>query len=314
MDAATKPAKAHLSLRPLDGNAGLFKGRRGGGEDRLVQVFCVLSLALHLVVLFIGPISWLRNKPVVNNEWSMDVDLLSEVALPPPPSSALPQAAPAPAAKAPPELLPQLPKTFTVKQATKAEEAVAEVKEPPKLEPKTAPVAPEPKKAEETPPIRPQENHDNEVALKELQKRKALDALRQQEKTAKTTEAPEDSPLARLAEQLDKSRKADSAFGSASSKGRVKSYLALLRQAVRSNYSVPEAYHLQEGSLRVTIAITLSDSGQLLDLQVKDSSGNGAFDDLTVQAVKASVPFPKPPAEVAGEAISLVFTPKMLQN
>ena len=282
-------------------------------QDRLVKAFCVVSALLHGTILVLGPFSWAPPRPPVSEEWSMDADLLSDVVDPVVAKTALPEAAKAPEAKVRPDMLPQITKTFSIKEATKPEEAVADVKEPEKPAPKEAKPAPTPE-ATPTPNVTTQpEKKDNQLEEKEALKRLALERLRQLQKVAPEVTAPEQDPLARVYEQVAKNSKLTGAVAAAGAKGRVQGYLARVNQVVRRNYSVPGAYDFQSKNLQVLVDITLAESGQLTDLTIRESSGNSVFDDVTVQAVRASVPLPKPPTELVGVPLTLRFTPQTLQ-
>jgi TonB family protein len=285
------------------GFGGPFRPR--SGEDRLVWGFVVLSAAVHFLVVVMGALSWFHSKPPISNEWTMDADLVTDLDMSAPAKTALPDAAKAPEAKAPVQLLPQLPTKFAVKEPTKPDEAILKEKAP-EPAPKEAKPVEQPKPAEPV-AIKTENKDDNKMDQADILKRAALERLRQEEKTAKTTEAPEKDPYAQLAEVLQKEKTAG--FGSAAAKGRINRYGALLYKAVRANYSLPEAYNLKGSSLKVVVEITVGERGDLQDLAVKQSSGDTAFDELTLQAAKASAPFPKPPQELAGVPIGLVFTP-----
>ena len=280
---------------------------RAGGEERLLMALIIVSAGVHLLVLLAGSFSWTRSKPPLADEWEMDADLVTDLDNGAPRQSALPRAVKAPVAKAPQELLPQLPKKFVVPEASKPEDVVAE--KPVKTPPPKAPPAPAPPKPAEPVKIKTDAVDANKIKASEVLKRAALERLRLEEKTAKTAEAPALDKLARIAEELNKKTKVNSGFASSFSKGKARQYGALLKRAVRQNYSLPEAYNLKGVHIKVAISITVSERGDLMGLSVNESSGDPSFDALTMQAVKASVPLPKPPEELAGQPILLVFTP-----
>jgi protein TonB len=302
-----------------DGGASGPRGPRGtfffpnaGGEERLIVAFVLLSLTVHATIAVIDKFSLFHKKPVtLEDEWTMDIDLATDVDVTVPPKTALPKAEIAPEPKAQAELLPQVTKTVSVKEDTKKEEAIAEEKAPEKVEPKKddAKIAPEEKKNEDVKLKTPPEVKDNQIDQKELLKRLALEKLRSEEKTAKKTEAPEKSDLARVIENLNTSKKNDLASATALGKGHVNKYTALLKAAIRRNYSLPEAYNLRGAALKVGILIAVGAGGDLQELEVKEPSGEPAFDEATLAAVRASLPLPKPPEDVAGQSFMLVFTP-----
>lgn len=302
---AQAPATSFGSM--MRAGKGFIFPHNNSGEDRLFITLVFVSALLHLGFLLVDDFSWIHEKPVLTDEWTMDADLISDLDISTPMNTALPKAEIAPEAKAAVELLPQLPKKFSVKEETKPEEAVAEEKE--KEVPKDAKPAETEKKAEEL-NLKTENKVDNQMAQAEILKRAALERLKAEDKLAQKTEAPVQDKLARLADELSKSqKKVNSGFASAASKGKIKKYGAMIKQSVRQNYSLPEAYNLKGANMKVMISITVGANGDLLDLDVNQPSGDQVFDELTVQAVKASVPLPRPPTELAGQAIVLVFTP-----
>ncbi|TWW09504.1 TonB C terminal [Planctomyces bekefii] len=299
-DAQAKPMSGIETLKSM-GRGFLFPQGRFA-EDRLLTVLLAFSTVVHFAVILLGDFSWVRSKPPIIEEDPIGIDLNDFEA---PSKAALPKAQPAPEAKVPQELLPQLPKKFSVKEETKPDEAIAEEKEEVKPEAKPAP---EESKAPEA-KIKTPTKDDNQMVDAEIRKRAALEALRREDKTAKTMEAPESDPLARLAAELNKSQKKSAAYGSVHGKANVKAYVAHLKKAIRANYNLPEVYNLKGSNIQVTLEITLAERGSLMNLEVVKSSGDSAFDELTVQAVRASVPFDKPPVDMVGSPINLVFTP-----
>jgi TonB family protein len=239
-------------------------------------------------------------------EWELDADLISDIDFATPPKSALPQAQPAPEARVPEQMLPQLPKKVALDEPKEKEEAIAD-EEKPEEPPKDLPKAEEEVKAKDI-PLKSDEQEVNRIKKEEALKRLALERLRQEEKTAKTLEAPEEDQLARIAQQLRKKKNLN-AGAAGTITGKSKKYMALLQQAIRQNYSLPEAYNLKAANIFVLIEITLGERGNLLNLQVTQPSGDVMFDELTVQSVRTSIPLPQPPAELAGAPISLKFTP-----
>jgi TonB family protein len=299
-DVGAKPVTGIDSLKAA--SRGFFFPMNKSGEDRLFLGLVIASTIVHFSMLLVGDFSWMRDKPPIQEEDPIGIDLNDFDV---PTKAALPKAQPAPEPKVPQELLPQLPKKFSVKEDTKPEEAIAETKEEPKPEAKPAP---EEQKAPET-KIKTDNKDDNKMDEAQIRKRAAMEALRKEEKTAKTTEAPESDPIARLAAELNKSNKKSVAYGSVTGKANVKAYVGLLKKAIRQNYNLPEVYNLKGANVQVTITITIGERGDLRDLEVAKGSGDQAFDEMTVQAVKASVPFTKPPQDLVDSPINLVFTP-----
>jgi TonB family protein len=81
-----------------------------------------------------------------------------------------------------------------------------------------------------------------------------------------------------------------------------------LQAAIRRNYAIPETLKFKTVS-PVILAIELSESGYLVSSKVEESSGDAYFDELALQAAKASVPLPPPPAALVNQKILFRFTP-----
>lgn len=279
-------------------------------EDRLVSALIVLSALIHLGV---GYIDWnfLKNKPPVLIEDAVDIDLMTDLDVTAPQKSILPNAEKAPEAKVPAQLLPQLPKQFSVQEKEKEEDSVADELEKPKEEPKDAKPVDEPKKADD-PIVKTENKEDNPLEQKELLKRAALEKLRKDAKFADKPEAPEKGSLAALADALNTMEKKGPTAGSAGAKGRANIYLAKVKKAVQANYAVPEAYNLRNANIQVVLTVSVSERGDLLNLDIEESSGDSSFDGMAMEAIRTSTPLPQPPKELVGESFNLVFTPKTL--
>ena len=142
----------------------------------------IISAAAHLAFLLLDNFSWIHDKPLMTDEWTMDADLITDLDMSAPAKTALPKAEVAPEAKAPTELLPQLPKKFSVKEETKPEEAVAEEKE--KEIPKDVKPAEKEKKAEDL-QIKTENKEDNPLTAAQILKAAALERLKMEDKVAK---------------------------------------------------------------------------------------------------------------------------------
>lgn len=276
-------------------------------EDRLLLILVGVSLLAHMGVLAASSYQWLRQKPMISDEMAMDADLVTDFTKDGPAKTVLPNAKPAPEPKTTRELLPQLPKQFSIKENTKVEEAVAEEKEQLKEADKEAKPAPVEQKAENTKTNN--ENKDNQVQMLEALKRRAMDRIRAENQVAKQLEAPEkDKKLAQVAENLFGDKR-NRAVGSPGSRGRVKGYIGLLGKVVHQHYNLPEVYNLKAAGLEIVFEMTLSETGALLDLVEVKGSGDRVFDELTKDAIKSAAPFPPPPKELIGQAIPVRFTP-----
>ncbi len=277
-------------------------------EEKLIKGFIVVSVAVHAVVIFSSGWKLARDKIVMEEEFEIAADLVPDLESTAPPITAIPDALKkAEEAKVPDNLLPQLPKNFTVEQPKQKEEEIAEEKIEEKKPVVEAKPAPEEKKAE--PAITKEDDQKNKLQMTDALKRLAMEQLRQQQKTAKELEAPEKDPLAQIADALAKKGTLNKGAGTSINGARAKKYLAMLREAIRTNYSLPEVYNLKGATIRAVINLSINDAGEIIQLDVDQSSGDPVFDSLTLEAVKASVPLPKPPPDLVGEAIVINLTP-----
>lgn len=277
-------------------------------EDRLFRFFVVVSALFHFGVVAVQGVSfWLTRKTLLE-EWTMDADLLPDLESGAPLKSALPDAKPADDPKVSDRILPQLTKKFAIDEKPPEEKTFEEKSD-------TKPVAKDEKKVEQQPEksttmARQDEDEQNRLKKDEALKRLALESLRQQNKVDKEAKA-ETAGDPKLADKSSASAKDinTGAVMGIPNRSAFSRYRSLLAAAVRRNYVLPEAYNFKSANIRVAFTIVVTESGQLADLKVEESSGDQVFDDLTLQAVKSSVPFPPPPADLAGQAITIQFTP-----
>lgn len=75
-------------------------------------------------------------------------------------------------------------------------------------------------------------------------------------------------------------------------------YVQNIPGIIRPFWKLPS--YLMEKDLRCRIKIYLSSTGQLLKLEIQESSGQSEFDARAEKAVRDASPFPKPSAEVGG--------------
>ena len=314
MAAPVAPSKTSPSVGDAHGQPPPRRGSAGLAvvipslESKLFKIFVAISLVLHAFVILFQGWKFAGRKVMMEDETEIAADLLQDFDMTAPPVTAIPDAVKAPEAKVPDNMLPQLPKNFQIAEPKKLEEPEAEEKEDPKpkVEAKVAPVE---KKAEPVPPSKLDEQK-NQLEKRDAMKRLALEALRQQQKTDKEVKAPETNPLAQLAESMAKSGKFNKGPGRAVNGTHAAKYIALLREAIRSNYNLPEVYNLKGAGIRVQLAIEINDGGQVSSLAVQETSGDPAFDSLTMEAVRASVPLPKPPPDLVGQTFLLNITPQ----
>ncbi len=287
--------------------------RLGGlPEDVLLKKFLGVSIVMHIVVVFISGLSFFSVPPPVTDEWSMDADLITDMSPAPQAASALPNAVKAEEAKVQADLLPQITKTVTIKEQTKEEEAIAEKKEVTPEPPPDAKVADTANKVDATTVKSPVKDAP-EVEEKELLKRRAIELLRLQNQTAKKNEAQNADAFAKVGQALSDPKNKDQvslAGGSLAGKSQEKRYVTLLQKAVRQHYTLPEAYNLKGADTVVVIGLVVAATGEISQLEVKTPSKDPAFDALTLEAVRAAAPLPKPPESLVGKPFDFVFRPQ----
>jgi colicin import membrane protein len=87
------------------------------------------------------------------------------------------------------------------------------------------------------------------------------------------------------------------------------SYVQTLPELVRVHWKLPS--YLLDKNLRCRIRMFISSSGQLIKVELHESSGQSEFDARAEKAIRDSAPFPKPEPEVAsrltGSGIILGF-------
>lgn len=278
-------------------------------DDRLIIVFVAVSIFAHTLFFVLQGFNLLSDRKLITDEWVMDAEIVSDLDFSGLEKSALPDAKQAEEVKVSERMLPQLTKTYSAKEDTTPENAVAEEKiEEKKQEVKEEKKeAAKPDKVEEV-PVRAPSKEDNKLDPKELKKRQALEALRKSAPPAKTNEA-ETASAKDVATKIMENLGQGIGGGTARGKQIINQYVAMVRRSVHNNYSLPDAYNLKGANMQVMIAVVVSERGDIMKIDVEQSSGDRVFDSLTMEAVRASSPLPKPPKELAGEKILLVFKP-----
>jgi TonB family protein len=306
-------------------------------ETRLLRWFVLASVLVHGVVFVLSALKFAPRAPIITDEWSMDADIVTDASVPTAPVANIPTATVAPEVKVSQQLLPQLPKHMTPEATPPREDPVPTPKEPetktpepkepepekPKIVPPPEalpPPPPEPPKKppEETPkeapppiPI-PDDPEKQQIDAKELAKRKAIEALQKAGKTAPTAEAPQ--AKSKLEEIIAAANKAggvpvQAAGPAGASSGDTKGYLSVFKKMVKLRYHLPDVYNYSQTKIEVIFHMTLSEKGDVVQLNIAKSSGDPVYDDLTREAIKSAAPFPPPPAELIGVEIPVQFTP-----
>ena len=274
-------------------------------EMRLFRVFLVVSAVFHLGVIgFQGLSMWQKNQSIIE-EWTLDADLIADVESGAPLKSALPDAKEAPEAKVSDRMLPQLTKKFTIDEKTPEEKTFLEKQE---VKPGDKPVKEEVKEAR-TPTLVKDDDEQNRIQKDDALKRLALESLRQQNKIDKEAmaETKGDPKLADATSASAKDINTGATLG-IPNRSSFNRYRSLIAAAVKRNYTLPEAYNYKSMNVAVSISLVVSATGSIVSLKIDQSSGDQVFDDLCVQALKASV-YPPPPADLVGQALTMRFSP-----
>jgi colicin import membrane protein len=236
------------------------------------RISFALAVLMHVVlaVFIIYGIHWQTQKPEV-----VEVDLVR--AVPPAPTSAPePKPEPTPEPKPEPKVEPKpVPKPEPVKPPPKPDIAQKEKPKPPPSPPKPEP-KPEPPKPD---PFQEQLKREAE----QLQRQKVAAAA---------------------AQELDslKAQQASSAKSNA-----LADYIAKIKGKVRGNIVLPGDI---KGNPEAVFEVTQLPSGEVLNVKLKKSSGNPAWDNATERAILKSSPLPKPTqSDLFSRSLELKFRP-----
>ena len=264
-------------------------------QDRMFVSFIFVSIACHVLAFTFHHLSMFSTPIPLTNEWMIDTELVVD-------SDVSGDAAKVELSK---ELLPQLPKSFSIKEPEKAEEAIPEEKKVDKL--KKQEKEEEKKEAELPNKEKPVDLHikkrddANQIQIHDALKRLALERLR--EESAKK----DDNTLAKISAELAKGQGTGRGEGAGGVTASDK-YINTLSKIIRSNYTLPPSYEKVPGMFHVTIGMALDGRGELRSIEILDSSGDVTFDNYTLKAAKSAVPYPPPPKEVMGEVIKIRFS------
>ena len=266
----------------------------------------VACFFVHLLVLCLNP-KWFFSPPRIDMEESIavDMDFMADLKMEVPQENALPKAVKADELAVPANLLPQLPKKFEVEEEKKSEEqAIAEEKDP-KAEDALAkePVAP-PDQA-----VPKMKEDPNKVTRDDLLKRLAVEKLKRDNKVDLKMKAQKDA-IAKLKEDtVTADTKTNSGAGTPGVNGlQVRRYEGLLKAAVKRNLFLPKTFEFDQAVLVSQLSVVINGKGELMEVSLARSSGNGAYDQAVILAVQNSGPLPKPPEEYAGKTITFNFS------
>lgn len=81
-------------------------------------------------------------------------------------------------------------------------------------------------------------------------------------------------------------------------------YMKDLQQAIKKNWIPPKG----KESKHVVVAFSIARDGRLLNLNIKNSSGNKEVDERAIKAVKLTFPFKALPSDFKGDKVDIHFT------
>lgn len=86
-------------------------------------------------------------------------------------------------------------------------------------------------------------------------------------------------------------------------------YVGILDQHIKQHWALPE--WLAKRDLKARARVRIGENGQILSREIIKSSGNGNYDDIVLETIDRSVPFPVPPekfsAIVSAQGIVIGF-------
>ena len=263
-------------------------------ESRLIILMIILSVFIHAGVLLISRLELMEPLNIKSDEWEIAVDLTSDALS----STSLPDAQKDIEAAVSKKMLPQLPKTFELKEKKVAAEGVEEKKaKSKKIEGSNL--------KDEKGVVTPKKDIDvaRKLKLKELKKRLILERLRKEKKLADKKKAPRKDPLAEIGKNLNSKTAKSSLAKAAAAK-----YGIHLKKKINRNYSLPQTFSSTVPNPVVVLAIVVSPEGHLQSVKVHRSSDDQVFDEYTVAAAENAAPFERPPTTLVGKTILLNFT------
>ena len=302
----------------------------------------VLSLSLHIVI-FLVAIFWGFGPMYSGEPESIEGTLVSISELGQPGGEV---------ATKKEEVKPQVPETKeepTKVEEKKPEEKI-QVSKPEKKEPQEEPKKTELKK-EETPKEKPKEDEtivlqEKKKEKKEIAKKpetteppktkpsKEIEKKKEAFKEVKNSEEEMNKVIQEIRQQKLLKELKDKRVASSDSSGEQKGiqkgagystggssggssgvvaelFVRRVREEIRSNWAIPENIPI-DGSLKAVIVFKLDERGRPSDVKVDIPSGNTAFDDFCVKAIRRASPLTPPPSELLEEArnegLEITFT------
>ena len=180
-------------------------------------------------------------------------------------------------------------------EEVKKEEVKEEVK---KEEPKQETV-----KKEEVKKTTPK---DDEVVLADQGKKQE-----NKEKTEKQAPNPEEKLLASI-EKIKKDVAAREQGNSQTPEvtaAEIDQYVTMVENRVKGLWVIPD--QLSARGLKAVIGFYINKNGEVMNLSIKQSSGNTPYDQSVIRAIRGAVPFSPPPQVLLEEEYELTFEPKL---
>jgi colicin import membrane protein len=247
-------------------------------------IAAILAVAVHLgfIVFLIFSVTWQNSKPE-----AVSVELYA----PPGPERIVPTPAPEP-----PKPAPEPPKP--------APEPPKPAPEPPRPAPKIEP--PQPTKAD----IALKEKQERERKQKEEKDRKDIEKREADKRDAEQKKLEEK----RLAEIRDRQARETAALKAQSDRERVTAqqsandaYIRSIQAKIKGNVLVPPDI---AGNPEAIFDVVQLPTGEIIDAQLRKSSGVKAYDEAVQRAIIKSSPLPKPAtADLFQRSLTLRFRP-----
>ncbi len=238
-----------------------------------------LALAMHgfFIALLVLGINWQRTVPPTE----MVAELWSTL-----PAAAPPQVQPQPQPEVKPDPPPSPPKP---PEPTPRVEVKPPTPVPPKVDTSKADIALKDKKAKE-------EKEKKDKVEKEKADKSKADARKKEEDqmrmaALKAEQAKNDTAARAAKEQADVQAKAAAAAASAA-QAQMGKYIGAIRDKIKRYILLPP--NLQ-GNPEAEFDVILIPGGEVLDVRLRKSSGNKAYDEAVERAIRKAQPLPIPP-------------------
>lgn len=275
-------------------------------QDLLVIFSLIASVALHIVVLVGMEAEWWTTRSPIIDEWSIDAELVADFDLGASDQTVIPGATESEEVSVPSNLLPQVTKNYTVLEQEKQE-----------VGPSDEPLEPEVEEGQnitedtskDKPVTPPDPDVSTRLAQQDALRRMALERLRQEQKEqSRELKAHQDDRLARIRDALSDGAALDqSAGGGLMAGAETRRYRNYLTQTIRRNYALPTNYQFQSAKSNVILRMRINARGELVAVEIFESSGDQVRDTYSLEAVRKSAPFEPPPAGLAGRDFELNF-------